>query len=48
MLIFTLENTHGCKCRVIPVDFSCDQDIYKDISDQIRDLDVGILGKLKR
>ena len=44
-MCFVSEEKFGRESRVIPVDFSGELDIYTMISDQLRDLDVGVLSE---
>ena len=38
------EEKYGREVRVIAVDFSAGQDIYPQIAEELKDLDIGILG----
>ena len=39
-----IKEKHGRKTLVIPVDFSAGQAIYPAIAEQLRNLDIGVLG----
>ena len=39
------EEKYGREVRVIPVDFTDGQDIYPQIEEELKDLDIGILGE---
>ena len=41
------EEKFGRETRVIPVDFSGGLEIYTMISDQLSDLDIGVLGEFE-
>ena len=45
VVCFVSEEKFGRESRVIPMDFSGGLDIYTMISDQLRDLDVGVLSE---
>ena len=46
-LLLSPEETYGCEVCVIPVDFSDGQEIYPRIAEELQDLDIGLLGKLR-
>ena len=41
------EEKYGREVRIIPVDFSDGQEIYPRIAEELQDLDIGVLGKLR-
>ncbi len=42
---FLFQNKFNRETRVIPVDFSDDLSIYSRLSDELSDLNIGVLGK---
>ena len=41
------EEKYGREVRIIPVDFSDGPEIYPRIAEELQDLDIGLLGKLR-
>ena len=46
MWLSCVEERHKKKVLVMPIDFSSGLEVYHEISQQLQELDVGILGKL--
>ena len=40
------EEKYGREVRVLPTDFSRGEEIYPEIAEKLKDLDIGILGKI--
>ena len=40
------EEKYGREVRVLPTDFSRGEEIYPEIAEKVKDLDIGILGKI--
>ena len=40
------EEKYGREVRVLPTDFSRGEEVYPEIAEKLKDLDIGILGKI--